>query len=173
MNCYHYTSDLLRFSNKMTVIKTEGMHVVSNIKNAATIPYYLSCTWTLPSTCVNFCLGFFIMSDEPGPASKILSKIQLKLERTGRKYIPESHCIFCLSKGTKTKPLYSTENGRALVNKVCTSVFYYWTASCFHNDGLLLCIDFSVCHCVIRFVKTLQLKESLFNRQRVYERMRK
>ena len=62
------------------------------------------------------------MSDEPGPASKILSKIQLKLEKTGRKYIPESHCIFCLSKGTKAKPLYSAENGRALVIKVCTSL---------------------------------------------------
>lgn len=59
------------------------------------------------------------MSDKPGTSSSFLSKIQLRLERNhDPKYVPESQCIFCLSKGTKAKPLSSTENGRNLIIKV-------------------------------------------------------
>ena len=70
------------------------------------------------------------MGEEAG-SSKIFSKIQLKLEKSGRKYIPETHCIFCLSKGTKAKPLYSTDNGRALVVKVCGTVVLLYASSIF------------------------------------------
>ena len=59
------------------------------------------------------------MSDEPGPASKLLQKIQLKIQRSEPKYLPDRHCIFCLSKGSKSNPLSTTENGRQQVAQVC------------------------------------------------------
>ena len=58
------------------------------------------------------------MSDEPGSASKLLQKIQLKIQGGEKKFLPDRHCIFCLSKGGPANPLSTSENGRQQVAQV-------------------------------------------------------
>lgn len=68
--------------------------------------------------------AFEKMSDNHGSAAELLKKIQLKLEKGEKRYIPEKHCIFCLGKGTKANPLSSTENGRHQVAEVIINFLF-------------------------------------------------